>query len=75
MALINRDPFARQELHRDNVFTGSHWSCYWCGQQRTTKNGKIYLYRYEIQTDGGSNNTIKGLFCSKDCMVAYHGNP
>lgn len=68
MAFISRNPFAREELHRESVKTTE--SCNWCGNRR--KSGK--LFRYYINPDSLYNrrNTIKGLFCCIGCMRAYH---
>ena len=66
MALMNRDPFARTELHR-NVYARPNAECSWCG----TKDRRLYEYRTE--TDGGWSHEHKGLFCSKSCHDSYHG--
>lgn len=71
MAYISRDPFAREELHREAIETRD--TCDFCGNTR--KDGKLFQYR--IEKDGSrfwdKRDTIKGLFCSIGCMVAYHG--
>lgn len=69
--LVSRDPFARQELHRETVpALGS--TCSWCGQVRETKRGNM-LYRYYIEKDGRARkNYISGLFCSIGCMRDYN---
>lgn len=72
MAKVSRDCFAREEVHRRNIFTAT--SCDFCGSYRYTKRHRSYLYEYRIETDGGSKNTIRGLFCSVGCMRAYHGH-
>jgi len=66
MALISRDPFAREELHQETVATTS--SCKWCGQTR--KSGKLFQYYTEL--DNGHIYYHNGLFCSKGCHDAYH---
>jgi hypothetical protein len=66
-ALISRDPFAREELHRESVSTTC--TCDVCGSTR--KGGK--LFRYFVEEDQGRTNPIKGLFCSVGCMRIYHG--
>lgn len=76
-AMVSRDSFAREELHRTavhghkNEVNGdkSAVGCDWCGGH----NSKGYLYKYHVETDGGSKHPIKGKFCSKDCMETYHG--
>lgn len=67
-AMVSRDPFARQEIHRHTVEnTGK--GCDWCGGS----NARGKLHEYQVETDGGSKHPIKGKFCSKDCMESYHG--
>ena len=68
MVFIFRDPFAREELHRDQV-RATPKGCWFCGMLNYL--GK--LYRYRVETDGGRVNPIKGEFCCKGCMKAYHG--
>lgn len=63
MTYINRDPFARQELHREIV---SNTVCSWCGTK-----GK-HMFQYRTETDGGRKYTHSGVFCSKGCHDAYH---
>jgi len=73
MAMISRDPFAREELHRFIDTGRSHCTCAWCGGRRTRKGKPLpHLFRFEVQTDGGRHNKIDRLFCSTDCMRAYH---
>lgn len=77
MAYVSRDPFARQELHRTREYA-PQWAsgvdhCAWCGQARRTPGGRPYLYRYEVQTDGGRILRDDRLFCSKGCRDAYYG--
>lgn len=67
MALINRDPFAREELHRETV-DSMGVTCSWCGSVR--KDNKLYVYYTE--TDGGRRHTHNGSFCCKSCHDAYH---
>ena len=81
MTYISRDPFAREELHRRLVPT--RCGCAECGRVR--RRGRAMppeggvnpatdrLFKYDIQTDGGRTHPIRGLFCSADCMRAYHG--
>lgn len=65
MTMINRDPFAREELHREVVKTNK--TCDWCGN-----NYKGKLYQYRIETDGGTKSEIKGMFCQIGCLRSYH---
>ena len=67
MTIISRDPFAREELHRETVYTNE--SCSWCGQRRKS----LKLFQYRVETDGGRVSIVKGLFCSIGCKRAYHG--
>ena len=70
--LARRDPFARQEMHRITVRTNE--TCAWCGRERIGSKARgNYLFRYMIETDGGTTRIIKGLFCSVDCMRTCHG--
>jgi hypothetical protein len=77
MAYINRDPFARNELHKETVLIvsslGRRASCAWCGQVKETRRGHPFLFQYRQESDGGRNRDIPGLFCSVDCMRNYHG--
>ena len=64
---ISRNPFAREELWREN-YTPTDATCAWCG--RLNRWRKLFIYI--ILTDGGRHNTINGVFCSVDCMRSYH---
>jgi hypothetical protein len=70
--LIPRDPFAREELHRERVYLSSGYTCVWCGNVHETNAGKRYLFAYHTETDGGRRFEHRGLFCSKSCHDAYH---
>ena len=63
-----RDPFARQTITGKPVESNGK-TCDFCGSKG--KNGK--LYQYTVESDGGRDNTVKGLFCCKSCMKSYHG--
>lgn len=72
MTYISRDPFTRQELHREVVPVVSQ-ACDWCGNVRHRKKGDVYyLYQYRTEPDAGRPATHRGLFCSKPCHDAYH---
>jgi hypothetical protein len=82
MAYISRDPFAREELHRETVdVTRTGESCSWCGQRRcpgarrrtlAAQTGlRYFLYRYRVETDGGRTVPDQRLFCSKGCRESY----
>ena len=62
--LVNRDPFARIELHRRTKPRDERRPCGWCGRE-----GRFVYY---VETDGGRKADITGEFCSKGCMEAYH---
>ena len=66
MALVSRDPFAREELHSAKADTSIKKTCDWCG---SSKNLKVY----RIETDGGRKLPIGGYFCSNSCRKSYHG--
>ena len=76
MALIRRDPFAREEMHRVNVrgplITIGKRTCDWCGQVSRLSNGEPRLFAYRTERDGGSTHEHKGLFCSVGCHDTYH---
>ncbi len=71
MALVRRDPFAREELHRQTVRVLTDHTvqegCAWCGGL----NGHGGLYVYRVETDGGRSLAVKGAFCSESCRQAY----
>jgi hypothetical protein len=66
MALMYRNPFAREELHRQAV-PATLQGCYWCGG--TNAHGRLYAYR--VETDGGRTYDVRGAFCSESCRKAY----
>jgi hypothetical protein len=46
-------------------------TCGWCGQVRTGyRSDKSLHYLFKFHSETGSE--IAGLFCSLDCMRAYH---
>lgn len=61
---VSRDPFARQELHKESV----KGTCTNCGS--ANRYGKVWKFREE--TDGGRSSEINGEFCSKGCLESYH---
>lgn len=65
-ALISRDPFAREELHRETVQTEE--TCDWCGCRRSSGR----LFAYCVESDSGRRWQTRGLFCSVSCYRAYH---
>jgi hypothetical protein len=70
-ALISRDPFARQELHREVMATSR--SCDNCGGFRWRGGRKLQsLFAYFTESDGGRRFEHRGLFCSKPCHDSYH---
>lgn len=62
-----RDPFARQTVVGRPVDAHGK-TCDECGSEG--KNGK--LYQYTVESDGGRDSVVKGLFCCKSCMKSYH---
>lgn len=86
MALVTRDPFAREELHRTRVVVGRDGqtspmpSCQWCGGRRMTTRTRtvtparppLWLYRFRVETDGGRTYEDKHLFCSRACRESYN---
>lgn len=72
MAYVSRDPFARQEMHREREYVVSR-ACDWCGGVRRTRNNRHYLFCYRIESDGGRKSDVRGMFCSKSCMESFHG--
>jgi hypothetical protein len=62
-----RDPFARQTMVGRPVDAEGK-TCDFCGSPG--KNGK--LYQYTVESDGGRNHEVDGLFCCKSCFKAYH---
>ena len=74
MKLVSRDPYCREELCRESVPVFHGIDCAWCGSVRTSAAGKLSLYRYWIEQDGGRVVGIPKLFCSVGCMRAYHGH-
>lgn len=61
---VNRNPFAREELHKDAILG----DCDFCG--RTNRYRKVWKYR--VETDSGRKNEIKGKFCGISCLKNYH---
>lgn len=71
MAMINRDPFARTEIHRTFVPKGALLSkedCAFCGM----RNRRGGLYRYRAEYDGGRKAEDPHLFCSIACRRSYY---
>lgn len=67
MVLICRDPFARIELHREQV-TPHGQTCAWCGGLNARR--KLFLYR--VEHDGGRKETSKWAFCSIGCYRSFN---
>lgn len=71
MAYISRNPFAREEIHRESIRPGDFGIkhvCAWCGN--TNAHGNVFQYR--VESDGGRKSEIPGHFCSIGCMRTYH---
>lgn len=65
--LVSRDPFARQEIHRETIAARAG-GCAWCGNLAGNKR----LFAYRVESDGGRRSDIRGAFCSISCMRSYH---
>lgn len=75
--LVKRDVFARQELHRERLYTDKY-TCAWCGgvnldRQRKHSQQRKFVYRFSIETDGGRKFTDTLVFCSVDCRHTHMG--
>ena len=76
MRQIDRDPFARRTLCRENVqrsgFSGTR-ECSWCGG--VNKAGGLFKYHWHNDgiLCGNRDDIVPGLFCSVSCMRSYHG--
>ena len=74
--LIERDPFARQELHAERIKSPAT-DCALCGSCRQSwrngKPGKWWLYQFRTEHDGGRVDQEQKLFCSLACREAYYG--
>lgn len=68
MAFINRNPFAREETHRETVPANGQ-TCAWCGSVRKSDT----LYQYRTETDSGRQHADTKLFCCLSCRKAYNG--
>jgi hypothetical protein len=75
MTLVSRNPFAREELHRDKVVLGpiGNTSCSWCGRVLENYRQEKFLYRYRVETDSGRVCTDPRLFCSMTCRKNFYG--
>ena len=74
MSLVSRDPYARQELHKQIASVMNGKTCDWCGSVRWSrhKTPVPQLYSFTTETDGGRSFRDKGLFCSRSCRDDYH---
>jgi hypothetical protein len=71
MTYVSRDPFARQELHKEFIHGAA---CAFCGQKNRKRSRKSTVegsYRYEVQSDGGRSYPDRETFCGKSCRSAY----
>jgi hypothetical protein len=67
--LLSRDPFARQELHRETI-DAMGTTCSWCGN--VAKGNKLFVYYTERDGIKPNRRTHNGAFCSKSCHDDYH---
>lgn len=74
MTMVSRNAFARTELHKFAETVQPDKGCAWCGGNKQAKSGRVYLYRFETQSDGGRKYEASGLFCCVSCFRSYHGN-
>ena len=67
---VNRDPFARTELHKRRVqsYQLEARGCDWCGG----RDAKGQLWIFETQTASGRHYSHSGAFCCKRCHDAWH---
>lgn len=81
--LVNRDPFAREELHRERVHNGAvrqgylatKFECAWCGRTSCSPLARVpYLFRYTVETDSGRKYPDNKLFCCLPCRRAYNAH-
>ena len=72
MTLVSRDPFAREELHRERIYS-PHAVCAWCGRTLYTPKRRPYVYRYRIESDAGRTSELSGMFCSVSCLRTWNG--
>ena len=74
MRTVIRNSFARNTIIARRVHDVST-TCKWCGNRRTTRNGRPWLYQFSQENDGLLNtlHAIPGLFCSRSCAETYHG--
>ena len=63
MALVQRDPYARIEIHK-RVYS-QEMKCSWCGQRGRT-------WEYWLEHDAGREQAFSGTFCCVSCFRAYH---
>ncbi len=71
MATHIRNYDSGYSLERCNCYTLAT-SCSFCGSSRTTGHGRKYLYKYSTVSPMGRIEYVKGLFCSIQCLRAYH---
>lgn len=67
IAMLKRDPFARETTIRQTVRTDA--GCAWCGNDHGGR-----LYRYGVERDGLRDTTHWDweVFCGIDCRRAYY---
>ena len=65
---VNRDCFARIELHKFPAAKGS--TCTWCG----SIGRKAPVCVYETQSDGGSKAREFRPFCNLSCRASFYGH-
>jgi hypothetical protein len=67
MVKTGRDPFARQNVRKRQVWNGIK-GCDNCG----CFNKRSHVWQYYVETDTGRTYRISGVFCGVDCLNSYH---
>ena len=75
---VKRDAFARETIHKTRERDGQ---CAWCGQVDPQSSPKLraglsnpplhLIYRFRVETDGGSTHEDSKTFCTLSCRNAY----
>jgi hypothetical protein len=64
-AYVERDPFARHDLEREEYRPRAGEFCQWCGH----RNWRGNLYRYRLVSNGGRSAELRRTgVCSRNCQ-------
>ena len=74
MATHIRNHDSGYSLERDRHYVTGQ-TCMFCGGVRETPKHRKYLYKYSVSSPMGRIEYINGIFCSIQCMRAYHALP